>query len=160
MRKNLHYDWHWVSATGNGDLGNQGIHQMDMCRWALGENKLARGVMSVGGRFGYDDDGDTPNTHLVWLDYDPAPLLFEVRGLPRGKAMQSENWVGGMDRYKGQGIGVIIECEGGWLAVPSYAEAIAYDGDGVEIQRWNGARNHFENFVEAMRSRNVDRVRV
>ena len=62
MRKKLHYDWHWVWPTGNGDLGNQGIHQMDIARWVLGENELSPRVLSIGGRLGYDDDGTTPNT--------------------------------------------------------------------------------------------------
>src|SRR5512136_1140786 len=62
MRKRLHYDWHWVWNTGNGDMGNQGIHEMDKCRWALGKRELPRSVFSVGGRLGYLDDGETPNT--------------------------------------------------------------------------------------------------
>ena len=57
MRKRLHYDWHWVFDTGNGDVGNQGIHQMDIARWMLGEKRLSKAVLSVGGRVGYDDDG-------------------------------------------------------------------------------------------------------
>src|SRR5260370_38862820 len=55
MRKKLHYDWHWVWATGNGDLGNQGIHEMDLARWALGKNTLSPRVMAVGGGVGYSD---------------------------------------------------------------------------------------------------------
>ena len=69
MRKNLHYDWHWVWSTGNGDLGNQGIHQMDIARWAHGADELSPAVFSVGGRLGYDDDGETPNTQIVYHDY-------------------------------------------------------------------------------------------
>src|SRR5688572_30409864 len=61
-RKKLHYDWHWVWPTGNGDIGNQGIHEMDLCRWALGEKAIAPRVMSFGGRLGYEDDATTPNT--------------------------------------------------------------------------------------------------
>ena len=95
-RKSLHYDWHWVQSTGNGDLGNQGIHQMDVCRWALGETGLPRAVRSVGGRLGYDDDGNTPNTQFAVFDYEKAPLVFEVRGLPREKP-------------KGEGDVVILE---------------------------------------------------
>src|SRR5512133_347297 len=82
MRKKLHYDWHWVWPTGNGDLGNQGIHQMDLGRWFLGENALSPRVWSLGGRLGYVDDGTTPNTQIVFHDYKKAPLIFEVRGLP------------------------------------------------------------------------------
>ena len=48
MRKRLHYDWHWVWPTGNGDLGNQGIHQMDLARWALGETALSPRVLERG----------------------------------------------------------------------------------------------------------------
>jgi predicted dehydrogenase len=51
-RRNLHYDWHWTWEYGNGDLGNQGIHQMDVARWGLGKNELCRSAISVGGRFG------------------------------------------------------------------------------------------------------------
>ncbi|MBL8793425.1 MAG: Gfo/Idh/MocA family oxidoreductase, partial [Planctomycetia bacterium] len=53
MRKNLHYDWHWTWDYGNGDLGNQGIHEMDKARWGLGKNELPKSALSLGGRFGY-----------------------------------------------------------------------------------------------------------
>jgi len=52
MRQKLHYDWHWIWDYGNGDLGNQGIHEMDKARWGLGKMELAKSVLSVGGRFG------------------------------------------------------------------------------------------------------------
>jgi hypothetical protein len=69
-------------------MGNQGIHQMDIARWFLGVNELSPRVMSVGGRLGYDDDGETPNTQVVYHDYEKAPLIFETRGLPKSKDMQ------------------------------------------------------------------------
>src|SRR5438876_9852138 len=65
MRTKLHYDWHWVWPTGNGDLGNQGIHQMDIARWFLSEPELSPRVFSIGGRLGYVDDGQTPNTQII-----------------------------------------------------------------------------------------------
>ncbi|MEM7013254.1 MAG: Gfo/Idh/MocA family oxidoreductase, partial [Verrucomicrobiota bacterium] len=65
-RKRFHYDWHWFYAYGNGDMGNQGIHQMDVARWFIGEDKLSPMVASMGGRLGYDDDGETPNTQIVY----------------------------------------------------------------------------------------------
>ena len=64
-RPQFHYDWHWQWAYGNGDLGNQGIHQMDIARWGLGVNELCRSVLSYGGRFGYEDAGETANTQVV-----------------------------------------------------------------------------------------------
>src|SRR5206468_4137355 len=78
----IHYDWHWFWDYGCGDLGNQGIHQMDIARWFLGEDALSPRVASIGGRLGYEDDGETPNTQFVFHDYEKAPLIFEVRGLP------------------------------------------------------------------------------
>ena len=85
----IHYDWHWVYLYGNGDVGNQGIHQMDVARWFLGESGLPRHTLSIGGRLGYIDDGDTPNTQVVIHDYATAPLIFEVRGLPKKAGIAS-----------------------------------------------------------------------
>lgn len=148
-RKRLHYDWHWVWNTGNGDLGNQGIHEMDVARWFLGVTELSPRVVSVGGRLGYLDDGETPNTMVILHDYPGAPLIFEVRGLPSGKDSQN------MDRYKGAGIGIVIECEGGHVTVPSYTSATAYDAEGRQIQKWSGEEDHYANFIKAVRSRNT-----
>jgi predicted dehydrogenase len=152
MRKSLHYDWHWVADTGNGDLGNQGIHQMDIARWALGESGPAPAVLSIGGRLGYDDDGNTPNTQLALHLYETAPLLFEVRGLPRDTEAQAGNWGQGMDDYDGTRIGVIVHCENGFLRIPSYNSAQAFDSEGNEVKSWQGARDHYANFVSAVRS--------
>jgi predicted dehydrogenase len=156
MREQLHYDWHWVFDTGNGDLGNQGIHQMDIARWALGEPDLPPSVFSVGGRFGYDDDGNTPNTQVVVLGYEKAPLIFEVRGLPRDRAAQESAWNGGgMDDFQGAKIGVVVQCEDGHLLVSSYDSAIAFDGEGNELQRWKGSTNHYAHFADIVRSREL-----
>ena len=153
MRERLHYDWHWVFDTGNGDLGNQGIHQMDIARWALGEPALPPRTISVGGRFGYVDDGNTPNTQFVYHDYERAPLLFEVRGLPRDAKAQAGKWRDGMDDYLGASIGVIVHCEGGHVQIPSYTQATAYDAKGKKLESWKGGANHYANFVDAVRSR-------
>jgi predicted dehydrogenase len=153
LRKRLHYDWHWVWDTGNGDLGNQGIHQMDISRWFLGETSLSPAVFSVGGRLGYVDDGTTPNTQFVYHRYEKAPLIFEVRGLPRNQAAQEKDWE--MDRYMGAGVGVVIHCEHGHVLVPNYTGAVAIDKDGKEIKKWSGADDHYENWIKAVRSRKV-----
>ena len=147
-RKKFHYDWHWVWPTGNGDLGNQGVHQVDMVRWALGYNEVSPQVFSIGGRFGYDDDGTTPNTMITWHDYKPVPIIFEVRGLPTTAGSDK------MDQYRGQrGVSAVFECEGGFLVFPNYTTAIACDNDAKEIKRWQGADNHYANFIQAVRSR-------
>ena len=143
MRKRLHYDWHWVCPTGNGDLGNQGIHQMDIARWALGKNQLSPKVVSVGGRLGYVDDGETPNTQFVVHDYGDSLLIFEVRGLPGAAGTET------MDKYRTQSVGHVIECENGYLA-----GTVAYDRDGGEIRKFAGrGESHHENFIRAVRNR-------
>ncbi len=143
----IHYDWHWFWEYGNGDLGNQGIHQMDIARWVLGEPEISPRVISIGGRLGYEDDGLTPNTQIVFHDYKAAPLIFEVRGLPA--ASDSTR----MDEYRGASIGVVVDCEGGSIVIPSYTKAIVYDKDGNEIKTYEEGGDHFENFIQAVRSR-------
>src|ERR1022692_405998 len=143
----IHYEWHWFWAYGNGDLGNQGIHQMDIARWVLGEPELSPRVLSVGGRLGYEDDGATPNTQIVFHDYEAAPLIFEVRGLPAGGGSTR------VDDYHGASIGVVVDCEGGSIVIPSYTKAIVYDKEGKEIKTYEAGGNHFENFIQAVRSR-------
>jgi predicted dehydrogenase len=140
MRKRLHYDWHWVWDYGNGDLGNQGIHEMDKARWGLGVNELPRSVMSVGGRFGYVDDGETANTQVCIYDYGDKQLIFEVRGLMT-------------DPLRGARVGNIFHCDNGYLVVPDYSSGIAFSNDGKEIQRFKGGGDHWGNFIKAVRSR-------
>jgi predicted dehydrogenase len=149
-RKNLHYDWHWVWPTGNGDIGNQGIHEMDLCRWSLNEPKLAPRVYSFGGRFVVDDDATTPNTLVSVFDYKTAPLIFEVRGLPRKAGEQG--YV--MDNYRGVRIGVVIQCEEGYFAGGEVGGWI-YDKEGKKVRQFpqNGPERHMENFVKAVISR-------
>ncbi len=149
MRKRLHYDWHWVWNTGNGDFGNQGVHEMDVARWFLGVNELAPQVLSIGGRLGYIDDGETPNTLIVFQDYPGAPIICEVRGLP------SETGSTQMDKYKGARVGNVVECEGGYVTVPTYTNAAAYDNDGKVIKEFKGYESHYANFIKAVRSRKV-----
>lgn len=77
----VHYDWHWFWEYGNGEIGNQGVHQMDIACW--GHNRgLPTKVFSSGGRFGLDDDGQTPNTQATTFTYpDNSIITFEVRNL-------------------------------------------------------------------------------
>jgi predicted dehydrogenase len=169
-RKNLHYDWHWVWNTGNGDLGNQGIHQMDIARRFVGEAALSPAVFSVGGRLGYIDDGETPNSMFVFHDYAKAPLIFEVRGLPAKTDAKD------MDKYRGASVGVIVQYENGHIVCPDYNDAAAYDKDGKLLRKFGNPpiakgqteaapassdekkadplrENHYANFLKAVRSR-------
>ncbi len=142
-RKHLHYDWHWVWNTGNGDLGNQGIHQMDIARWGLNRGSLPRHARSVGGRFGYIDDGQTANTQICVFDYGDAELIFEVRGLVTKP-------------YRGAMVGNVFHCTDGYLVVPSYDSAVAFAPSGEVIRKFHAGGDHFGNFVHAVRSRRAE----
>ena len=87
----VHYNWHWFWDFGNGEIGNQGVHQMDIARWALPDGAEPRSVISLGGRFGYEDQGQTPNTQLTIIDCGEAKIFFEDRGLVDGKTMKVTN---------------------------------------------------------------------
>jgi predicted dehydrogenase len=139
-RKKLHYDWHWFWAYGNGDLGNQGIHQMDISRWGLKKDRLADSAVCLGGRFGYKDDGETPNTQLTLLDYGDSQILFECRGLKT-------------EKYKGAGVGVIFYGEEGYVVVPKYEGGAAFDLNGKMVKEFSGGGNHHRNFIDAVRTR-------
>jgi len=87
---NLHpYNWHWFWDTGNGEIGNQGVHQMDIARWAIKGSNLPTKVYSLGGRFMHDgpDQAQTPNMQMSVMEFgDGGPiLLFEVRGLTNAR---------------------------------------------------------------------------
>jgi predicted dehydrogenase len=146
-RKRFHYDWHWQWPYGNGDLGNQGVHQMDIARWGLGKQGLSDRVISYGGRVGYEDAGDTPNTQVAMYDYGDKTLIFEVHGLDDTPFKNSH-----------ASVGVIFEGDNGRsLVIPSYDMGIGFDKDGKEERRFNGNPDeaiHFVNFLKAVRSRN------
>jgi hypothetical protein len=160
-RPKLHYDWHWDWNTGNGDSGNQGIHQMDIARWFLGEPAVAPRVIAMGGRLGYEDAGNTPNTQVVLLDYEKAPLVFETRGLPRSKAAQAR-WGESMDKFRGSGVGVLVQCEHGHVLVPNYVSCDAYDRQGNLVKHWetnhDALKAHQDNFLAAVAARDSSRL--
>ena len=152
MRKQLHYEWHWFWDTGNGEMGNNGIHVIDVCRWALGQDRTPPRAMSIGGRFNFRDCGETANTHIALLDFQPAPLICEVRNVSAGKG-------GSVGKYRGQNKGVLIDCEGGYFAGDSTGGAI-FDRQGKKIQDLGKGdspaaleKAHLSAFLAAVRSR-------
>ncbi|MFI4876566.1 MAG: Gfo/Idh/MocA family protein, partial [Blastopirellula sp. JB062] len=152
-RKRFHYDWHWQWPCGNGDLGNQGIHQMDLARWGLGADELSSQVISYGGRYGYEDAGTTPNTQVIVHDYGDSALVFEVRGLVYDKSLPASS-----KKYMNSSIGVIFEGTDGYLVMTSYHSGAAFDKDGKKFKEFSGGRDqhHYDNFIEGVRSRKVE----
>jgi predicted dehydrogenase len=155
MRKQLHYEWHWFWATGSGEMGNNGIHVIDICRWALGQNEPPPRAMSIGGRFGFNDAGETANTQITLLDYQPAPIICEVRNVKLAKGPD------GIGKFRNQTSGVVIDCEGGYFAGDASGAAL-FDRQGKKIKDIpdDGSSkkleaSHLENFLTAVRSRKV-----
>jgi len=144
-RNLVHYNWHWNWAFGNGDIGNQGVHQMDIARWMIPGATYPESVVSLGGRFGYEDQGETPNTQVAVLDYGDTLLVFEVRGLKT-------------EPYRGTKIGNILHFEDGVVANNRFYPKGKGDGEplpDVQAERGPGGGN-FGNFIAAVRSRKVD----
>ncbi len=147
----VHYNWHWFWATGNGDMGNQGVHQMDIARWGIPGATLPKSVVSLGCRYvdgpDFKDQGETPNFELNVYDFDGTLLVFETRGLVarknnEGKTpfpfkvdvefyLEAGNIIGGKFYPKGK----------------NTPEKLA----DIEIKRPTG--DIFKNFIECMRSR-------
>jgi predicted dehydrogenase len=138
-RPKFHYDWHWFWDTGNGELGNNNIHSLDICRWGLGVDGLGRSVLSYGGRLGYSDAGQTPNTQVVVFDFGDKTIVSETRGL-KTEPFHPD--------YKG-----------GWIFVGSegiIAGTSLFDPDGKLVRTFDGkTESHFANFLKAVRSRKV-----
>jgi predicted dehydrogenase len=154
MRKRLHYDWHWIWDYGNGDLGNQGIHEMDKARWGLNKNELPRSVTSLGGRFGYIDDGETANTQLCFFDYGDCELIFEVRGLPSSSPYPATALTPGKGPQNF--VGNIWYGDEGIVVCPNYTSGVALTPKGEVIKRFSGPEDHFANFIKAVHSRKVE----
>jgi predicted dehydrogenase len=150
MRSKMHYDWHWIWAYGNGDLGNQGVHEMDKARWGLNKHVLPKSVVSVGGRFGYVDDGETANTQLCVFDYGDCELVFEVRGLPSISPYPAN--MGGKEGSNF--VGNIWYGDKGIVVCPNYSSGVVLDPDMKVLEKFSGGGDgaHYENFVNAVRS--------
>jgi predicted dehydrogenase len=153
LRKQLHYEWHWFWATGNGEMGNNGPHVIDLCRWALGQDQAPPRALSIGGRFAFNDCGETANTHLTLLDYQPAPLLCEIRNVRAGTRPEA------IGRYRGRSGGLVIDCEGGYFAGDASGGAF-YDlqGNPIKAVPDDGSSKgletaHLANFFAAVRTR-------
>jgi predicted dehydrogenase len=138
-RKKFHYDWHWQREWGNGDMGNQGPHQMDIARWGLGVDRLADRVIAYGGRLGYKDAGDVANTEVGLFEFGDKTLVFEVRGLET-------------DPLRGAGVGNIFYGSEGYVVLTKYTEGAAFDLQGKLVRKFSGGGDHFGNFVDAVKA--------
>ena len=139
----VHYNWHWFWEIGNGDIGNQGVHEMDLARWAIPGATLPKSVISVGGRFAYKDQGQTANTQIAVMDFGETQLIFEVHHKTT-------------TTFQGQGVGNVYHLEAGTIAGTTFypkGSDKAAPLPKVETTRGPGGDEHFANFIAAVRSR-------
>jgi predicted dehydrogenase len=146
------YNWHWFWDTGNGDIGNQGVHEMDIARWGMGEAPMPKSVVSTGGKFVYDDDQETPNTQYASFEYGDRQIHFEVRGLLTGPEA-------GQPVRGGNAVGNLFYGSDGWMWLDGRGFQI-YKGESNELAMEEKAPGgdttvaHMKNFLSACRSRN------
>ncbi len=140
----VHYRWHWFWDFGNGDLGNQGVHQMDIARWAIQGATLPQSAISFGGRLGYTDQGEVASTQMAILDFGGTKLIFETRGLPS-------------EKYMGEDVGNILHLEAGTIVEKRfYPKGSDKPAPLPEVEAVRGpGGDHFGNFIAAVRSRKV-----
>jgi predicted dehydrogenase len=145
-RRYVHYNWHWHWDYGNGDVGNQGVHETDLCLWGL-DVQLPSQIVAMGGKFLWDDDKETPEvlTSSYYFPDQNKMIEFEVRP-----------WC--TNTEDGATVGNIFYGSEGVLVVKNYGSYAIYLGQNREPgpMRSEGGELtlHFANFIEAVRTRN------
>jgi predicted dehydrogenase len=136
----VHYNWHWMWDFGNGEIGNQGVHQMDIARWGLPDGAEPKAAISMGGRFGYQDQGQTPNTQLTVIDCGGPKIIFEDRGLVDKKTDKVTN-----EFYTDEGVLI-----GDKFFPKGKKESVLIEEVEVVVHQ---DRRPFHNFIECVRNR-------
>ncbi|HTK74954.1 MAG TPA: Gfo/Idh/MocA family oxidoreductase [Gemmataceae bacterium] len=163
----VHYRWHWFWDFGNGDIGNQGVHQMDIARWMIPGATFPKSVISLGGRIGHKDQGQCASTQLAVMDYGDTKLIFEVRGLPSKlypHAGNSDNVLhfeegtvaGGRFYPKGKDEGEPVAGGRNRQRGAAQGGKSRTKGPGGPPAEGDSEGGHFGNFIKACRSRKVE----
>ncbi|MBD3265714.1 gfo/Idh/MocA family oxidoreductase, partial [bacterium] len=137
-----HYDWHWLWAFGNGELGNNGSHILDIIRWGMSRG-LPNKIQSSGGRFAWDDQGETPNTQHCTFDFDDgAYITCEIRNLSTNFEAHCTTWGGMFYGTKG------------YMAIndKKYEIYMGRDKEPLPDQGSLEQIHHQENFFDAIRA--------
>ncbi len=135
----VHYNWHWHWHWGNGELGNNGVHTLDLCRWGLNAEYPIR-VTSAGGRYHYEDDQETPDTHTVCFEFDGRKMI---------------SWEGKSCNQYGSGF-ITFYGDGGTMELDSIGTHRIYDKKGKQVSATTsstqGDMEHIENLLTAIRN--------
>jgi predicted dehydrogenase len=172
-KNRFHYNWHWVWDTGNGDFGNQGIHELDVARWGLGV-KYPNRIAAIGAHVMFDDDQTTPNVLNVAYHFDMPDgktrlLEFEVRhwctnheaqiGTPAFGGGEVPVALGSAPQAKGKKgpentVGNIFYGSKGYLAMNGYDSYKSWIGEEQEPgPHASAGGNNWANFIACVRSR-------
>ncbi|HUH20213.1 Gfo/Idh/MocA family oxidoreductase [Albibacterium sp.] len=144
----VHYNWHWHWDYGNGDVGNQGIHETDLCMWGLGVDSLPERITSMGGKFLWDDSKEVPEiqTSIYHYPKEKKIIQFEVR-----------NWYTNLE--DGAGVGNIFYGDKGYLVVNGYGTYESFLGPkrekGPSRKEGGELTLHFQNWFDAIRARDM-----
>jgi predicted dehydrogenase len=136
----FHYNWHWFWNWGTGELGNNGIHALDVARWGLGVD-APDAVSSTGGKFVFDDDQEVPDTQIATWEFPGACLVWEHR-------MWSKH------PTEGNGFGTAFYGDKGTLIVMEKGWRIEDGGEVRSSRGPDGQQLHVKNFLECVRTRN------
>lgn len=155
-RDKLHYDWHWDFNTGNGEMGNWGVHILDDVRNVGYQDSviLPKRILAVGGRPAWGDAGNTPNVHFVCFDTGTYPTILALSNMTQAPNKTRGSWSANADRdFTGPGSGYVVACEGGYY-LGQRGSGKAIDLKGKEIASFKGGDRvplHTGNFLEAVR---------
>jgi predicted dehydrogenase len=141
-RNLVHYNWHWHWDYGNGDVGNQGIHETDLCMWGL-DVGLPEKITSMGGKFLWDDSKEVPEVQTSIYHYpkEKKMIQFEVR-----------HWCTNLE--DGAGVGNIFYGDKGYMVIRGYDHYETFLGREREPGPSSKAGgDHYKNFIECVRSR-------
>lgn len=176
-KNRFHYNWHWNWTFGNGDLGNQGIHQVDVARWGMGLG-FPNKVSAMGGHFMFDDDQQTPNDLNCAFEFDLPDgkrrmITFEVRhwitnheaeigtralGTPEPKRSAGTAKLGPMAGSHNT-VGNIFYGSKGYLSTGdedarTYSVWLGRDQEQQPPVHGGAEKAHFQNFIDCVISRN------
>jgi predicted dehydrogenase len=152
------YNWHWFWDTGNGDIGNQGIHELDYIRWGLNRTGNPKTVCSFGKKYVHHDDQETPNTQIAVYDYGDCEISFEVRGLftgsEAGMPLRGDNFIGVM--FFGSKGYMVVEDSG----FKTFLGEKRQPGEAMDLAESKLDENtaHVSNFLNCVRDRTPEKL--
>jgi predicted dehydrogenase len=160
-KNRFHYNWHWFWDYGNGDIGNQGIHEMDIARWGLGVTYPTK-VSAIGGHFMFDDDQETPNTLTATYEFNEngkhKMLVFEVRHWISNHEAGIGETRGRNGRVDSNTVGNLFYGSKGYLAIDGYNKYYTFLGrDQQPGPSANEGGNNWQNFIDVVRSRDTSK---